>query len=291
MTAEQLATLRSYPHRRLGPGERNLIAYLWSALQQWRLIGRMARVMLQMTYQQTVLGPVWLLIRVLLPTLGMAAVFKNFTSFQIPDLPYPLFLVAGMALWISFDIGLRRGVRSLNVLRRIHRIMNIPRITVTFASFAVPALYHVIFVAFLAIAISFYWLKEGQLFLVLSWNLLYAPVATALTFMITTGIIAVSSVIFLLARDIRLTLPMLTQLWFFLTPIIYPLSALPPTWQTVSLYLNPMTGIVSLYRYALFGTESIALQPLLVNAAMSIFIFLFGVWFMMRSDWILREVV
>jgi lipopolysaccharide transport system permease protein len=221
----------------------------------------------------------------------MAAVFKNFTSLQSPDLPYPLFLIAGMALWISLDIGLRRGMRSLNSLRRIHTALNVPRITVTFAAFAIPALYHVIFVAFLVVAIGFYWLQTGQLFLALGWNLMYVPVAMALTFMITTGIVAVCSVIFLFARDIRFTLPLMTQLWFFLTPIIYPLSVLPPAWQTVSKYLNPMTGIVSLYRYALFGTEKLAVDALFVSTTLSLVVFLFGAWFMMRSDLILRDVV
>src|SRR6476659_7161644 len=161
MTAEQSAARRSYSPRRLGPGELNVITYLWSAFLQWRLIKRMAQVLLQMMYQRTVLGPVWLLFRILLPTLGMALVFKNFPSIQIPDLPYPLFLISGMALWTSFDIGMRRGMRSLSSFRRINMAMNVPRITVTFAALAMPALYQLIFVAFLAIAIGFYWLKEG----------------------------------------------------------------------------------------------------------------------------------
>ena len=53
-------------------------------------------------------------------------------------------------------------------------------------------------------------------------------------------------------RDVRYTIPFLTQLWLFATPVAYPSSLVPEQWRT--LYgLNPMAGVVEGFRWALLG--------------------------------------
>src|SRR5439155_16210801 len=86
----------------------------------------------------------------------------------------------------------------------------------------------------------------------LGWQLL------ALPFLVLFALAAALSVGLWLAalnvqyRDVRYTVPFLTQMWLFLTPIAYPSSLVPPGWRTIY-GLNPMTGIVEGFRWAMVG--------------------------------------
>ena len=291
MSADNAAYFPMNSTFRSGAVAPNVFEYLWRALQHYRLITVVGMHLLRMTYQRTVLGPTWLFFRAIMPVAGMALIFQHVDSFRTGDFPYPLFLIAGMGLWIIIDIGLRRGQRILNFLKKIRRVLNAPRITLTIAGLSQPLFYHLIFVAFLAGSVVFVWLTEGRFLLVVSWHLFYAVLAVLMTLMLVVGISAVTSVMFLIARDMRFFLSLITQMWFWLTPIVYPLKMLPEGWQSVSEYLNPMTSIAQLYRFALFGLESPGLYAMLASALLTISIFLFGVWFMMRSDWILDEIL
>jgi lipopolysaccharide transport system permease protein len=267
----------------------NIFAYLWLTLKHYRLIAVIGAYLLRNTYQRTVLGPIWLLVQSLLPVAGMIVVFQHVTSFQTSDVPYSLFLISGMGLWTILDVGLKRGLRNLNYAKRIRKVIHVPRLVMTIAGLSIPLFYHMIFVIFLigsAVLIGF---TTGNFVIVIGLNLLYAVISVILTIMLVIGIAAVVSVLFQLARDIRHILSALIQAWFFITPIVYPLEILPQGLRTFCEYGNPMASIVEMYRYGLFGgTEP---QAFIISAAVTICIFFFGVWFMMRSDWILDEVL
>ena len=266
----------------------NVFVYLWQAFQHYSLIAQVGAYLLRNTYQRTVLGPIWLLVQSLLPVIGMLAVFRHVASFQT-NMSYPLFLISGMGLWTIIDHGLKRGLRNLNYSKRIRKVIHVPRIAMTIAGLSIPLFFHMIFVLTLVGSAVFIWLTGGGFAIVISLNLIYAFVAVLLTIMLVVGISAVTSVVFMMARDIRHILGALIQSWFFITPIVYPIEMLPASLRTFCQYGNPMTSIVQMYRYGLFGGNE---PPAFVmSAVVTICIFFFGVWFMMRSDWILDEIL
>jgi len=268
----------------------NIFDYLWQALKHYSLIAVVGVYLVRSTYQRTLLGPLWLLVQSSLPLVGMIAVFQHVPSFQ-SDLPYPLFLISGMALWNIVDQGLKRGMRNLNRVKRIRKVIHVPRIAMTIAGLALPLLHHLFFVAFLIGTVVYLWFVDGRIFIVISGNLIYAFISVLLTIMLVIGISAINSVLFMIARDIRYIMAPLIGFWFFFTPVVYPLEILPQSWRTVSEYANPMTSIIELYRYGLFGIGGVEPQACVISAAVTVCIFLFGVWFMMRSDWILDEIL
>ncbi|SME99045.1 ABC-type polysaccharide/polyol phosphate export permease [Tistlia consotensis] len=284
---------RRRPVRRtvVRPVARNLFVYLRRTLQARRIVLAVAQILFARMYQQTILGPFWLLVRAALPTLGIALVFQHVGSFQSKTIPYPLYLFSGMALWSAVHIGLLRGVRSLSHTRRIHGSINTPRLTMVLGSLVIPVFYHLVFVAILAALLAWYWATGGALPIAVGWNLGYAPLAVALTLLLIAGLSAVSSVIFLVARDVRFVLPLLVQVWFLATPVVYPLDMLPPVWRSLSLFGNPMTAICGIYRHALFGAALPDSRALLAATTISLAVFLLGSWAMMRSDRILHEIV
>jgi lipopolysaccharide transport system permease protein len=105
-------------------------------------------------------------------------------------------------------------------------------------------------------------------------NLLFLPLFAllALASALTVGLWL--SALNVQYRDIRYTLPFLTQFWLFATPIAYPSSLVPEKWQ--ALYgLNPMAGVVEGFRWALFGTTDMAFDLVMVSTAIVI-VFLWG---------------
>ena len=84
-------------------------------------------------------------------------------------------------------------------------------------------------------------------------------------------------------RDVRYTVPFLTQTWLFLTPIAYPSSLLSEPWRT--LYgLNPMAGVVEGFRWALLGTDTEPGPMIIVSAVVALTLFVGGAFYFRRME-------
>ena len=104
-----------------------------------------------------------------------------------------------------------------------------------------------------------------------------------LAFMTALGISLWLSALNVKYRDIRYTIPFLTQFWLFVTPVAYPSSMIPEQWRL--LYgLNPMAGVVEGFRWALLGTEQAPGGMILVSAAVVIVLFVGGLFYFRRME-------
>jgi lipopolysaccharide transport system permease protein len=84
-------------------------------------------------------------------------------------------------------------------------------------------------------------------------------------------------------RDIRYTIPFLTQFWLYATPVAYPSSLIPEQWRL--LYgLNPMAGVIEGFRWALLGTANPPGAMIVVSASIVIAIFVGGLFFFRRME-------
>jgi lipopolysaccharide transport system permease protein len=85
-------------------------------------------------------------------------------------------------------------------------------------------------------------------------------------------------------RDVMYTIPFINQIWFFLTPIVYPSSLVPDPWQ-VSYGLNPMAGVVEGFRWALLGAGKGPSPMLAVSTVIALLLLVSGiVWFHRREE-------
>jgi lipopolysaccharide transport system permease protein len=81
----------------------------------------------------------------------------------------------------------------------------------------------------------------------------------------------------------RFVVPLLTQVWMYATPIVYPVSVVPESLQPIY-FLNPMAGIIDGYRRALILGQQPRLEPLLVGAFVSFALLLFGYVVFKRAE-------
>jgi lipopolysaccharide transport system permease protein len=122
------------------------------------------------------------------------------------------------------------------------------------------------------------------------WSILLVPVCLLLAMVVAFGIGVWLSVLNLFNRDISHALPFTIQLLFFVTPVAYPASLVPPAWR-LAYSLNPMVGILEWWRWILFATPlNISLPQLAASLAVGAVVTFTGLWYFSHEEPTLADV-
>ena len=84
-------------------------------------------------------------------------------------------------------------------------------------------------------------------------------------------------------RDLRHVLPLIVQVWLYLTPVIYPLSKVPTRWQW-AMALNPLAPVIEMVRYLLLGRGAVQAGQFLCSAGIAVFLLIAGVMVFQRTE-------
>jgi lipopolysaccharide transport system permease protein len=121
-------------------------------------------------------------------------------------------------------------------------------------------------------------------------NMLWLPLLVLLALVTSLGVSFWLSAMNVQFRDVRHTIPFLTQFWLFLTPIAYPSSLLSEPWRTVY-GINPMAGVVEGFRWALLGTNTAPGPIILVSALVACSLMISGALYFRRMERTFADVV
>jgi len=204
----------------------------------WTLTLREIRV----RYKQAALGVAW----AILQPLSLMVVFTVFFSFflRIPSdgVPYPLFVYVALLPWSFFATALSSAIPSLTNSAGLVTKVYFPREILPLASIMAAAVdFAVAAVVFLGLLFHY---RVG-----VTLNVLFVPAIFALQVAFTLGVALFLSALNVRYRDVRHALPLVIQIWMFVTPVIYPVSVVPERYRLLYL-LNPMAGIIDSYRKA-----------------------------------------
>src|SRR5262249_10315522 len=122
-------------------------------------------------------------------------------------------------------------------------------------------------------------------------NIIWLPLFVLLTVVTALGIGLWLSALNVQFRDIRYIVPFLTQFWMFATPIAYPSSLIKNDLLRTLYGLNPMTGVVEGFRWALLGTDTAPGPIILVSALVSLLLFIGGAFYFRRMEKTFADVV
>jgi len=199
-------------------------------------------------YKQTILGAAWAVLQPLLTMVVFTVIFGSFAKIPSDGLPYSVFTFTALVPWTYFSQAISRSGVSLVSDASLVRKVYFPRLLIPLASAAAPLMDFL--VSFVVLVLMMAWFG-----ILPHWNLIALPF-----FLLVTVMTAVAAGLWLAPlnaryRDIGYTIPFLTQLWFFASPVTYPLSLVPQKWRL--LYgLNPMVGVIEGFRWALLGHQS-----------------------------------
>jgi len=180
------------------------------------------------SYQGYSLGIGWLFLRPLLPILISTFIFGNLLNVPSDGLPYFLFFLAGQASWHVFERSLLMVTRSLYQGQGMLKKVYFPRIMAPISSMAISVVWFGTFTGLLILAAFYYLFKDGVWYLRLGPQLLIAPLCVVASLVLSLGIGLFTSVLQLRFREMRYTLRYFTRFWSYLTPVIYPMSLVPP---------------------------------------------------------------
>jgi len=214
-------------------------------------------------YKQTTLGISWAIIQPVLNTVIFTIVFGRFIGVRTPgNVAYEIFAFSSMLMWAFFANGLNSASASVvgnaNLISKVY----FPRLIVPVSGVAGALPDFVVgFVVLLAV-IPFYGLMPGI-------TILLTPVFLLLAVLTALGVGIWLAALTARYRDFRYVLPFLVQFWFFASPVAYSSAHITQPWRT--LYgLNPMTGVIEGFRWAVLGQ-----QPPLAMLGLSVLIALF----------------
>ena len=236
------------------------------------LIRTLVAAQIKVRYNYTFVGLGWAFLNPVLQMLVYAFVFGSIFSSDRAN--FRLFLLAGLLPWQAFSTGLTTSVHSLIADRDLLKKAPFPSEALPVAA-AASALVN--FLIVFAVYLVYLGVRG---FPVLS-NLHWIGVALIIETLFLTGLALFLSPLNVYFRDIEQVMGFLVWIWFFLTPIFYPLSRLDPFQAKVLLALNPMAVVVTTIQNALLRGQAPPLDPLISASVIAVLAAVVG-WFTFR---------
>jgi lipopolysaccharide transport system permease protein len=219
---------------------------------------------LQIRYKQSYLGFSWAILQPVALSFIFALFFGRLAGLSSEGVPYPVFALAGLVPWI-FTSGAVSGatsslVEDANLIGRVY----FPRVVVPAAKMLALLIDLAVAFASLIVFMLAYGVKPH-------WTSFYIPLFLLLDFAVVLGFGMFLSALNVRYRDVVVAIPLVLQIWLFVSPVVYTGSLVTGGWRYVYA-LNPMASVLTGMRWALLGTHYPGTGPLLVSIATALLV-------------------
>lgn len=229
---------------------------------------------LALVYKQTVLGPLWLVLRPLFTSFVYAAVFKGIAGLSTNGVPALLFYLTSHAVWNLFASSLKRNASTFITNAHIFGKVYFPRLTISVSSM-LTSLFEFLIELGMITVILIYYLIAGEV--IPHWDLIWAlPIVLAQVGCLGLGLGVLVSSLTTKYRDLSFVVEFGVSLWMYASPVVYPFSQLQTRGFMYNLVMiNPMTAPLELLRKALLGQGTVLL-PMVISSVVFTIIALIG---------------
>jgi lipopolysaccharide transport system permease protein len=243
------------------------------------LLTTLVRRDLEARYKGSILGNLWPLLNQLVQLLIYIYVFSIVLQVKLDiqgmpqdsQLTFGLWLFAGLVPWFAFTNGLTQAATSVitqpNLVKKVVFPLGLLPLVPIFSAF-IESLFGLILLI-TTVVISSQTLHQTLWLLPLIW---------LSQLLLTAGLGYWSAGLTVFLRDIPQSLGVILNLWFYLTPIVYPLAKIPESWQVWILWFNPMTAIVEAYRDLVLVGEIQHGGELAIASIVAVILISSGVW-------------
>jgi len=235
-------------------------------------------------YKNAVLGFLWMFLNPIIQMVVMGFVFSLIFRFGIKD--YYLFLFAGLLPWNFFALSINKATPSIVYERNLIQKSSFPREVIPL-SIVLSNFFHLLvslFLLLILLAATGKW----QVFTPLNLLLLIASLFFLLIF--TAAVSLITSCLNVFWRDIAFFTQALILIWFYATPVLYPLSFIPRKFQAI-FYLNPLSGIFTSLQKIVVNQGSFSYPVLISQFLLIICVFIISIILFKNrarhfSDWL-----
>ena len=230
---------------------------------------------IKIRYKQTFLGAGWAILQPLLATVVFTVFFGKMAKIPTDGIPYPIFSFSGVLLWQYFSQAITYGGNSLNYSENFIKKIYFPRIIIPVSSTFTGILdYAIASVVMLGMMLYYHYPITPALLLV--------PLVLGVTWMLAVGTSLWLSALNVEYKDIRYALPFFVQIWFFISPVIYPSSILKK-YQWIA-NINPMTGLINAHRSVFLHTQKFDAGSFFISTGITLFVLLSGLYYFKKTE-------
>ncbi len=274
MTAQERDDLTDFPVTLIRPTSGFVSLKLGELWEYRELLFFLTWRDIKVRYKQTALGAAWAILQPLLTMIVFTIFFGRLAKIPSDNVPYPIFAYTALLPWQLFAYSLSQAGNSMVASQQLIKKIYFPRLVIPISAVLGGLVDFCLAFVLLIGMMVYYQIAPTQGILLLPFFILLA-LATALAVGLWLSALSVKY------RDVRYTLPFLTQFWLFITPIAYPSSLVSEKWRI--LYgLNPMAGVVEGFRWALLG-KSGSVGPMILASTLAVTVLLIGGLFYFKS--------
>jgi lipopolysaccharide transport system permease protein len=237
---------------------------------------------IKVRYKQTLLGGLWAVLQPLIGMIVFSVIFTRVAPMPSDGVPYPLFVFTGLTIWSFFQNGVSLSSNSLIESKETIRKIYFPRILVPLGQIVAMGFDLSISMVFVFLIMLYYHWP-------LSASLLWLPVFLLGSCLATAGIGFILSALNVRYRDVKYAVPFFIQTLLFVTPVLYPISRVPVRLRFF-VSLNPMSGMVEGFRYALLG-GSLSWSVVGLSFTSAIALFVAGLFYIRRMENTFADVI
>jgi lipopolysaccharide transport system permease protein len=239
---------------------------------------------LKVRYKQTALGAAWAVIQPVIQMVIYTLLFSGVAKLASEGVPYPIFNFAALLPWGLFAKAIGDAGRSLVNNRNMITKVYFPRLVIPVSSVLGGLVdFGIGFLVFIVITIYYHFSPTAGYDFVFRPALLTLPLFLLLALITALGASLWFSAMNVIYRDVGHVLPFLTQVWFFITPIVYSSTEVSDKWRLLYA-LNPMTGVVEGFRWALIGTKATPGPVLAVSIIVALGLLISGLFYFRNME-------
>jgi lipopolysaccharide transport system permease protein len=265
---------------RVAPSRRHLLLTVRDLQELWayrELLSFLVWRDIKVRYKQTALGALWAILQPLIAMVVFTLLFHQ--ALHVPSdngVPYPLFSFTALLPWMYFASCLSQSSTSIVGNQGLITKVYFPRLLIPLASVVAPV---IDFLLAFTVLIGMFFIY-GRL---PHWHAITLPFFLGMALVTAFGVGLWLSALNVRYRDVPYALPFLTQVWFFVTPVLWGIATVSGSAQSL-LALNPMTGVVEGFRWGVLGSGLPRYGIYFTSLAVALVILLSGLWYFKRVE-------
>jgi len=254
----------------------DLAQYLTAFWGRRSLLWHMTVRHLRGQYKQSVLGYAWAFVNPLSQMIILSFVFSTILNTPSSNVPYPLFLFVGLLPWIFFSSAVASATEAVVVASSLVTKVYFPREVLPTAAVFTKVVDLAFGLIVLMMLMVYYGTSPEP-------NSIWIPVVFLIHLLFTLGLSYPLAALNLFFHDVRFLVGVALTLWFYLTPVLYPVSVVPAKYHF--LYdLNPNSLFIDAYRRLMLQNQVPSPEKMLLGLAISIVTFLVGYYLFKKME-------
>jgi lipopolysaccharide transport system permease protein len=234
-------------------------------------------------YKQAVLGIAWAIIQPLMTVVIFSVVFGQLANLPSEGIPYPVFSYAALLPWQLFSGALTRSGSSLVGNATLLTKVYFPRLIIPLsASMSGLIDFSISFVVLLGLMLYYGILP--------TWAILWLPLLVILVLVTALSVGLWLSAFNVQYRDVQHIIPFIIQAWMYGSPVVYSIELIPAGSWRIIYGLNPLTGVIQSFRWALLGANPPD-ELMVVSIGVVTILLVTGLYYFRRMEKIFADVV